>query len=563
MKSIKSIILVFCIASLTLIINSCSNDDTAIKDPRRYTASDIKSYSDLFEVFWTTMDQRYNYFFEQKEISGLDWDKVYKDYKPKFEALKTYGRSTENDQDIYNDYLKAKDYFSEIVNPIIDRHFYVQISLPYTSKGIVSNVYFYGDMLNETQVNTHPFAGKFNIMSNRVNAQAFKARDITIAGNLIANPDVFYFSFSSFNLSTNYNLSNLFDDYLVADAGNALLLTEKTITEEATFNTIQSQTLKNDLKTLCLSLINEWQTLVTTSPEAINFRNELKAFKNTEVMREEFLTSIVQLRAKTDAFRNKLSVVATYVNPASQSLYVAESRNFVSWFSTKMVSEHTGLGYNYSRFTNAQTLVTRSKDFYKNFLNPLHKGDIKKIVIDLRGNGGGAVLDARFISDRFVTKNTVFAYQRSKEGSGRFDYTPWVEARTNPHKFGIPANIPIVILTDRGSASMSEITTLMLKAQGNHVISVGDYSAGATAGLGTTDDFNGGTRDAVAGGILNFYMPLLAMKDAAGNVVEGIGIKPDIAVEPLTDSEVSQVNEGSSSFVDRALDKALEYLSTK
>lgn len=563
MKPIKYIILFFCITSLTLIINSCSNDDTAIKDPRRYTASDVKSYSDLFEVFWTTMDQRYNYFYEQKEISGLNWDQVYKDYKPKFEALKTYGRSTENDVDIYNDYLKAKEYFEEIVDPIIDRHFYVQISLPYTSKGIVSNVYFYGDMLNETQVNTHPFAGKYNIMSNNVNSESFKNQDIAIGGHLKATPDIYYFSFGSFNLSSTYNLSNLFDDYLQADLGNPLLLTEKTITEEATFNAIQTQTLKNDLKILCSSLINEWNTLVTTSPEVVNFRNELQAFKNTEVMRDEFLTSIIQLKSKTDAFRNKILVSSTYRNSASQTLITLESQNFVNWFLSKMYSEHISLGYNYTRFTNAQVLVARSKDFYKNFLNPLHKGDIKKIVIDLRGNGGGAVVDARFISDRFVTKNTVFAYQRSKEGSGRFDYTPWVEARTNPHKYGIPANIPIVMLTDRGSASMSEITTLMLKSQGNHVITVGDYSAGATAGLGTTDDFNGGTRDEVAGGILKFYMPLLAMKDAMGNIVEGVGIKPDIAVEPLTDNEVTQINNSSNTFVDRALDKAIQYLSTK
>ena len=30
-------------------------------------SDDVQSYADLFKVFWTTMDQRYNYFYEQKK----------------------------------------------------------------------------------------------------------------------------------------------------------------------------------------------------------------------------------------------------------------------------------------------------------------------------------------------------------------------------------------------------------------------------------------------------------------------------------------------------------------
>ncbi|MDM1514786.1 peptidase S41, partial [Myroides odoratimimus] len=105
------------------------------------------------------------------------------------------------------------------------------------------------------------------------------------------------------------------------------------------------------------------------------------------------------------------------------------------------------------------------------------------------------------------------------------------------------------------------ITTLMLKSQGNQVVSVGDYSAGATAGLGAVDDFNGGTRDEVAGGKLTFYMPLLAMKDADGVVIEGVGVKPNIHVSPLTDSEVSQMT--SPTFVDRVVNEAINYLNSK
>jgi C-terminal processing protease CtpA/Prc len=37
--------------------------------------------------------------------------------------------------------------------------------------------------------------------------------------------------------------------------------------------------------------------------------------------------------------------------------------------------------------------------------------------------------------------------------------------QTNPNKFGIPTNIPIAVLTDKGSYSMSEMSTMMIKTQ--------------------------------------------------------------------------------------------------
>lgn len=129
--------------------------------------------------------------------------------------------------------------------------------------------------------------------------------------------------------------------------------------------------------------------------------------------------------------------------------------------------------------------------------------------------------------------------------------------------FGIPGNIPIVVLTDKGSYSMSEMSTLMLKSQGSHVVSIGDYSAGATAGLGGSDDFNGGTRDVIANGVLEFYMPLMATKTLNNDVVEGIGVKPDIFVVPPSDAEVAQMKNNPQTFVDRVMVEAVKYLSGK
>ncbi|WP_286388817.1 hypothetical protein [Myroides marinus] len=172
MKRIKHNITILSLSILSLssatVFTSCSTDDVTVTDPRRFTANDVQSYADLFEVFWKTMDQQYNYFAEQRQQGGLDWDEVYKTYHPKFAALKTYGRPGEDDGQINADFLAASGYFKEIINPIIDRHFNVKIQFPATNKNIIRTLTFFGGMLNEDNPNTYPFEDKFGYMQQRV-----------------------------------------------------------------------------------------------------------------------------------------------------------------------------------------------------------------------------------------------------------------------------------------------------------------------------------------------------------------------------------------------------------
>jgi hypothetical protein len=104
---------------------------------------------------------------------------------------------------------------------------------------------------------------------------------------------------------------------------------------------------------------------------------------------------------------------------------------------------------------------------------------------------------------------------------------------------------------------------MMLKSQGSQVVSVGDFSAGATAGLTPNpDEFNGGSQDAIAN-VMQFYMPVMATKDMNGQVIEGIGVKPDYYVTPPTDAEVAAMTSSPSTFVDRVVNEAIKYLSSK
>lgn len=551
----KSIIyLGLALFSASVTFNSCMQDnDSSITEPTRYTSNDIKSYADLFKVFWTVMDQRYNYFYEQKGKDGMDWNAVYKEYYPKFAALKSYNGIGVSDTELQADAEKARIYFTEIINPIIDRHFYVKVKVPFSNSGIANTYTFYGGM-NEKKANIYPFDTKYGYMKDRLQDGAVLTNNFLLAGNLKSNPDIYYFSFKSFSLSTNFKI-NLVDKYLSPDPGNSLVLTPAAIENSPQLNAIGDINKRNEVKNFTINVLNEWNSFPNSS-EMKSFNSQIATFKSTEVLSDAFLSLTQQLLTKSGNLV-KYNSLATY-----SSVSNSETLPYIQWFIQQM-DNHVKYGYNLSQFQNAANKILSSAPFYQKFLNPLHKGDIKKVIIDLRGNGGGAIVDARFFTDRFITKSTVAFYQRTKEGNGQFNYTPWVPVQTQSHMFGIPGNIPVVVLTDKGSASMSEMSTLMLKSQGTHVISIGDYSAGATAGLGGSDDFNGGTRDLIAGGILEFYMPLMATKNLNNEVIEGIGIKPDISVTPPSDAEMAQMTSSPKTFTDRVMEEAIKYLLNK
>lgn len=78
-------------------------------------------------------------------------DQVYKEYKPKFDALKTFQHTSAfTQQEIQEDNAKAKQYFQEIINKIIDQHFYVKITLP-VSHSSTETVRFNSTLRNKTE----------------------------------------------------------------------------------------------------------------------------------------------------------------------------------------------------------------------------------------------------------------------------------------------------------------------------------------------------------------------------------------------------------------------------
>ena len=74
---------------------------------------------------------------------------------------------------------------------------------------------------------------------------------------------------------------------------------------------------------------------------------------------------------------------------------------------------------------------------------------MKKLILDLRGNGGGLINEAVDIVSVFVPKGSLVVSRIGKDGTDRFDYRTSYEP--------VDTEIPVVVLVDGGSASASEI----------------------------------------------------------------------------------------------------------
>jgi carboxyl-terminal processing protease len=166
----------------------------------------------------------------------------------------------------------------------------------------------------------------------------------------------------------------------------------------------------------------------------------------------------------------------------------------------------------------------------------LHAG-AQGIVFDLRANGGGLVEEARLIASIFLPKGAVVVTTR-----GRTQPTQVLTAAGNP----IPADIPVVVLVDSGTASASEIVTAALQDHHRATV-IGTHTFGKGVFQEEEPLSNGGALDITVG---EYFTPN-GRNLGGGGVKEGAGIAPEV---PLSASLVDST---------RGLDVALATLAGK
>jgi len=132
----------------------------------------------------------------------------------------------------------------------------------------------------------------------------------------------------------------------------------------------------------------------------------------------------------------------------------------------------------------------------------------RAIVLDLRGNPGGFGGMAIPVAARLVAGEIDLGTIQFRDFANRLVATPSLGSK--------PFLGPVVILTDEGSASTSEILAAGLQEAGRATV-VGDGTVGAALGS---------TIEALPGGAV-IQIPVAGYKTPKGVVIEGHGVEPD------------------------------------
>lgn len=187
----------------------------------------------------------------------------------------------------------------------------------------------------------------------------------------------------------------------------------------------------------------------------------------------------------------------------------------------------------------------------QNFFNKLANmpENINGIILDVRGNQGGDLGDLNFFVGHFIDKPLHFGYTQSKSGNGRLDYTPWIEVFVNPEPNAKAIKIPIIVLADMSSASLSEAVVMAIKSLPNGVF-VGETTWGATGPITEEEVFNDGQFK--ISNFLSVQTSSCKFKYLDGKIYEGVGFLPDIFV-PFNSNTI---NNG----IDNQLEKAISLI---
>jgi carboxyl-terminal processing protease len=152
----------------------------------------------------------------------------------------------------------------------------------------------------------------------------------------------------------------------------------------------------------------------------------------------------------------------------------------------------------------------------------LLKQGARGLVLDLRGNGGGLVSEARLVASIFIRSGTIVTTR------GRTQPTIVLTAAGG----AIPGRIPVVMLVDHDTASASEIVTAALQDHRRATI-VGTHTYGKGV-FQELEPLSGGGAIKITVG--EYYTPNGRNLGGSG-VKEGAGVTPEVPVPHGVDTE--------------------------
>lgn len=182
------------------------------------------------------------------------------------------------------------------------------------------------------------------------------------------------------------------------------------------------------------------------------------------------------------------------------------------------VDREAGIGY----IRMSQFLRQTATDMDLAVAQLRSEGDLNGLIIDLRFNPGGLLSTAVEVVDRFIDGGRIVS---TVDGTGR------MTSSQNAHRRNTyPADLPVVLLINRGSASASEIVSGALQDYGRAFI-IGENSYGKGS---VQDIFPLGRQEAYFKCTTQHYQLPMGRIIHRTDDAEVWGIQPDLAVRMTT-----------------------------
>ena len=425
---------------LLVMVTSCREESDALQN---YAFNDglafekaKKSYAGKFKVLWKALDQNYG-IWDYERSQGVDWDAVYDEFLPKYEAL-------DKRDDVTDDELQKL--LEATLAPLHDGHFAAQMENHQTGNFVVT-------VPSNTRTKERD---DFEAMKNTThNLSAYLPAAFGGTGNQIL-------------------------DYKEADTH---------IAEMGEYGiTVKYALFKDNIAYFYFS-----------------------GFYLTLYLNDE-----------------KYQKIFGKANAATQQLALAVRQAWQAWFD-KVQELHAS-------------------------------GQLKGVVIDLRNNGGGMLDDNQYVLGSMLPSGGFeVAFSRFKRGVGRYDYSPLspfkVPTLETAHE---TITEPIVVLTNCGSVSMAEITSLGCQSLPNGTL-IGKRTHGGLCSLITNPGVYYQNYSGIIGEMnktpIYLYIPHMTTISKEGKLFEGVGLTPDIEV----DLDVTQYQATGR---DTQLERALQFCTT-
>ena len=502
---------------LTLTMTSCHKDADVVVS---YAAEDYlafgeaeKSYAGKFRVFWKAMNTTYSLWDYEKEC-GLDWDEHYAKMLPKFEALDEPGVNVPDSV--------LEKLMKEMAAPLHDGHMAIQFKNHQTNKYVTvlpsTLRYSKRDHIDEA------YGFKPYLATYASQFSEWKEVNTTIKGQftyMTTTPGIGY-QWAKDRYQTLRQKSNPTE----ADAKEIEGL--KAFIEEMT--KISKKGITDETLALYNELTVRYDYLDIPYLESID-----PAFGNAGIDLKYFLTQD--------------GIAYLYLSGFALSPYLRDEY-FANTFTNP--TAHT------------QALAARVKEVWQSWFNSiqtLHKaGTLKGVIIDVRSNPGGLTNDGKYVLGSLLPKGDLqYGWSRMKRGVGRYDYSPMLPMNmfTMEEDHEVVDDVPVAVLANSYSVSMSEMTSLSSKRMENARL-IGRRTFGGLCSLTSNADFESNYTGHI--GVkgktpVYVYLPAIAIFDMDKHALEGIGVEPDIEVG--LDTEMFALKG-----IDAQLERALEYVRT-